>query len=336
MDDGLAVSVALCTQNGERFLTTQLESILNQTRSPRQVVLSDDASTDGTVQLVTTMIAAHNARHPTTSVDLRVLQNQVALGVAKNFEQAILACSTDLVALCDQDDVWAVDKLERMSRVFAGRPELLLLHSDARLIDEAGDPLPGTLLGALEVSDAAVRAIHSGNAFGLLLRRNLTTGATVMIRRSFASRVAPFPEAWVHDEWLAIAASVLGEMDVIEECLIDYRQHGSNQIGAVKLSIAGKFRRMVESGYQRNQRLLARSESLVDRFELLRGQIPAPVLAAVREKLSHEQVRASLPISRIKRGGAVVRELRNGRYTAYGRGLWDAARDLSQPLHPGR
>jgi glycosyltransferase involved in cell wall biosynthesis len=336
MDDGLTVSVALCTHNGERFLSTQLKSILNQTHRPREIVLSDDASTDGTVQLVTATIAAHNAEHPTTRVELLVLQNKVALGVTKNFEQAILACTSNLVALCDQDDVWAVNKLERMSTVFVGRPELLLLHSDARLIDEAGDPLPGTLLGALEISNDAVRAIHMGNAFGLLLRRNFTTGATVMIRRRFASQVAPFPDAWVHDEWLAITASVFGEIDVIEECLIDYRQHGSNQIGAVKLSIVGKFYRMVEPGYQRNHRLLARSESLVDRFELLSGQIPASVLTAVHEKLSHEQVRASLPISRVKRVAAVVRELRNGRYTAYGRGFWDAIRDLSQPLNPGR
>lgn len=328
----LTISVALCTHNGERFLGEQLRSILNQTLLPQEIVLSDDASADGTVRLAREMISQHNALHPDAKLELHVLRNPTPLGVAKNFEQAILSCTSDLVALCDQDDIWAVEKLQRMNAVFAQRPGLVLLHTDARLINEAGEPLPGTLFDALEVVEEAIAAIHAGAAFGVLMRRNLITGATAMIRRKFAAAVAPIPGGWVHDEWLAMAASVLGEMDVLEDTLIDYRQHGANEIGAAKLSIIGKFRRMTEPGAERNRRLLARATTLVDRFETMRGQVPERGFAAAHAKLRHEQMRASLQSSRIARVIPVLRELCTGNYTAFGRGVSDAARDLLQPL----
>jgi glycosyltransferase involved in cell wall biosynthesis len=334
MTRDLTISVALCTHNGEKFLKDQLLSILNQTTPPREIVLSDDASTDGTVRVASSILADHRRLHP--ELEVLLLQNPTPLGVAKNFEQAILACTSNLVALCDQDDIWAAEKLKRMAGIFAARPGLMLLHSDARLIDEAGATLPGTLFGALEVSSEALSAIHAGGAFKALLRRNLVTGATAVIRKDLADIAAPFPEAWLHDEWLAMAASVVGELDVVEDTLIAYRQHGTNQIGAVKLSFVNKFGRMIEPGTQRNRRLLARATSLANRFETMRGRVAAPQLAAVRDKLRHEQVRASLPSSRPRRVVPVIRELTTGRYALYGRGVSDAARDLSQPLNTAR
>ena len=125
-------------------------------------------------------------------------------------------------------------------------------------------------------------------------------------------------------------------MDVLEETLIDYRQHGTNQIGVAKLSVEGKFRRMLEPGRARNRRLLTRATALLDRFEKLGGQVPEHQMAIVRAKLEHEQVRSSLPPSRIARILPVLRELRTGRYTTFGRGPSDAARDLFQPLKAPR
>lgn len=330
------VSVALCTHNGARFIVEQLTSILGQSLPPDEIVVSDDASSDDTVALVRATVAEFQKSRPDATLTLRVLENSEPLGVAKNFEQAILSCTSELVALCDQDDVWAIDKLARMSGTFAKRPGLVLLHSNARLVDESGATLPGTLFSALEVSPDALAAIHSGNAFDALMRRNLVTGATTVVRSSFANAVSPFPDGWVHDEWLAVAASVLGQMDVLEETLIDYRQHGANQIGAVKLSVKGKFGRMLEPGRARNSRLLRRATALVGRFETLRGQVPERHLAIVRDKLRHEQVRASLPPSRVARVVPVLREWRTGRYTTFGRGPSDAARDLFQPLKAPR
>ena len=109
----MRISVALCTHNGARYVTEQVESILRQTLPPDEIVLSDDASTDDTVALVRAALAAH------PNVELRVFENDPALRVTKNFEQAVVACTGDLVALSDQDDIWAPDRLERIAEVFA-------------------------------------------------------------------------------------------------------------------------------------------------------------------------------------------------------------------------
>lgn len=330
-----AVSVALCTRNGEKFIVEQLRSILEQSEPPREVVVSDDASTDGTLARIQETYEDYRARHA-TSVDLKIIRNHEPLGVAKNFEQSILACTFDLIALSDQDDVWAVDRLRRASDLFESRPDLLLLHSDARLIDEAGAVIPGALFEALEISAAAIRSIHAGEAFEQLMRRNLVTGATVLLRRELATLAVPFPDAWVHDEWLAMVASAIGRMDVLEETLIDYRQHGANQIGVRKLSLTEKYRRMVEPGMLRNSRLLARATELEKRFAGMGASVSQGRIEAVRQKLAHEVVRSKLSPWRVARIIPILRELRTGRYTDFGRGVSDAGRDLIQPLKAAR
>ena len=131
----LTVSVALCTYNGARFVAEQLRSILAQSSPADQIVISDDGSTDGTLEVVRAELAAAGSALP----EVIILENPAPLGVTRNFEQAILACTGDLIVLCDQDDTWVPDRLARAEREFAARPDLLLLYSDASLVDEGGE-----------------------------------------------------------------------------------------------------------------------------------------------------------------------------------------------------
>lgn len=326
----LTVSVALCTWNGERFVEDQLRSILGQTVRPVQLVVSDDGSTDGTVDLVTATIADWRIANPGAQLEVVRIQNAVALGVTANFAGAIAATTGDLVALCDQDDVWPPSRLERLVSEFASRPSLLLLHTDAALIDASGHPTGESLFDSLGVTAAITSAVHAGNAFEVLMKRNIVTGATTIFRQRVADLAAPFPSAWVHDEWLAIVAAMLDGVDLLEEKLLGYRQHGANEIGVERLGIAGKVRRMLEPGAERNQRLLARAKQLAERISAL--STTAARTAAVGEKLAHEQVRSGLGRRRLARVMPVIRELGTGRYRAFGRGAADAVRDLLQPL----
>ncbi len=223
------VSVALGTHNGAAFLEPQLRSILTQSHPVQEVVLSDDASSDGSVALAEGLIEEHRAADaPTPS--LVVLRNPTALGVTANFEQALRAASGDLVVLADQDDVWRPDRIARALREFTARPEVELVASDARLVDGSGAALGSTLFDTLGVDAALLGRFRSDGSFDELLRRNVVTGATMAIARRLVERAVPFPESWVHDEWLAMVASVGGGLSLIDEPLIDYRQHGGNQI----------------------------------------------------------------------------------------------------------
>lgn len=319
----LTVSVALCTHNGERFIREQLTSILDQSELPFEIIVSDDGSTDATVEIVTETMAG-------SAVRLVLLRNDEPLGVTRNFEQAIGATTGDLVALSDQDDSWHDDRIVVARREFESRADLLLMHNDARLVDEVGSFNGQTLFATLGFGEEERNEERNGEAFGVLMRRNVVTGATTMFRRRLFDSAAPFPTAWVHDEWLAVIAAATGAIDYIEDQLVDYRQHPSNQIGASALTVRGKFRRVRESRAKRNAQLVARAESLVPRLVALGEIVSAGRVELARQKLIHELARDALPVSVPARLGPMLREVRSGRYATCGRGIADIIRDLIQ------
>ncbi len=321
----MSISVALCTHQGSRFVAEQVESILRQSVLPDEVILSDDASSDETVELVESVFSGNR------DVRLRVLRNERPLGVVANFQQAVLATSGDIIFLSDQDDRWRPNKVERMIAEFTSRPDLLLLHTDALLVDEHGASLGVTLFDSLEATEAELSGIASGSAFPVLLRRNLALGASIAFRRSLLDTAVPFGNAWVHDEWLAIIAASQGPgaVDVLRDDLLDYRQHSSNQIGARKLSPRAKLARLREPRRERNDRLQLASEQLVNR--LVDSAAPENVVAMAEHKALHEHARSEYPISRWRRIGPVAREVRTGRYAKSGRGWASVVADLLQP-----
>ncbi|MGA9069058.1 MAG: glycosyltransferase, partial [Terracidiphilus sp.] len=124
----LRISVALCTYNGERYLREQLNSIASQTRVPYEVVICDDNSTDATLDIVESFVQSVSFR-------VRVEHNSFRLGSTHNFEKAIQSCTGDLIALCDQDDVWRPDKLSVQAARLESDSSIGGLFSDASLVD---------------------------------------------------------------------------------------------------------------------------------------------------------------------------------------------------------
>lgn len=319
-----AVSVALCTRNGAAYVGEQVRSILSQERPPAELVVGDDASTDGTLAIIERTVA--DSGHP---VRLHIQRREAPLGVVGNFAATIAACTGDLVALSDQDDVWAPGKLAALVDRFVADPDLLLVHTDARLIDASGAPLGLRLLDALGATRGERAGLQHGDAFTVLLRRNLVTGATVVFRRSLAESAAPFPADWVHDEWLAVLAAALGRLRLDPEPRIDYRQHGANEIGARKPTMTDRLAKLREPRAERAERLVGRSRQLVARLEELGA--PEGRIAAARRKLDHETQRSRLPRVRLARIPGVVAGAARGRYARYSRGGIDILRDLVQP-----
>ena len=106
-----------------------------------------------------------------------------------------------------------------------------MLATDARLIDANGDPLGLTAFSALRLGAGECAALHQGRGFEILLRRSLVTGATAALRRSALLTALPVGRGWIHDEWLAVVLASIGRVDIVEQPLIDYRQHANNQVG---------------------------------------------------------------------------------------------------------
>ena len=322
------LSVALCTHNGAAFVAEQVRSVLVQRPAPREIVVGDDASTDDTIAIIERAVDDAKASDPRLQTTLTVLRNARALGVTANFGATIAACSSALVALCDQDDVWPPGRLARLIEPFRD-DGILLVHSDARLVDAEGSPLGASLLDVLDASPGERHALCDGDAWPVLLRRNLVTGATVVVRRSLAALASPFPAAWVHDEWLAIVAAARGGVRLIDEPLLDYRQHGANVIGATRLTWRRRWERLREPRDTRSTRLVERAAALVERVSSWEAN--PHLMTDAEAKLRFEQARATAPAWQPARVPGIAVRLLRGDYRRFARGTIDVLRDLVQP-----
>lgn len=322
---GVLVSVVLATHNSMRFIEPQVSSIISQGDDVDELVVSDDGSSDATLEKLRTVVYARRQ-----GSWLRVISTEPAGGIVQNFERALVAAKGTYIALCDHDDVW------RPARV---RDGLAPLHesdgpaasfSDARLIDEHGAPTGPTLFASIRLTRRERKRIRSGRAVQVLVRRNVATGATMMVNRSLLSVALPLPLTWVHDEWLAWMAAAFGRVHMIERELIDYRVHGSNAIGVESPSAHDRAARMMRP---RGGRYLSLAMKYTDLYHRLSAAgAPPEIIELVARKIKFEEARARYPAARARRVIPVLKRAIRGDYTALSsQGLLDIGRDLLQP-----
>lgn len=218
-------SIALCTYNGEAFLPEQLDSFSAQTLLPDELIVCDDGSTDGTINLLTQY--ATNAPFP-----VAIYHNPSNLGSTRNFAKAVALCCGDIVFLADQDDVWRRDKVYAVLAEFGRHPTVGLVFSNATLVDAMRRPLGQRLWENLNFRMKGTEQDAPINLFPRLTKECLVTGATMAFRREYTSVVLPIGEGWVHDGWIAYIVSAFADVAAIDQDLIEYRQHSRQQIGA--------------------------------------------------------------------------------------------------------
>lgn len=318
------LSVALCTFNGARYLGAQLASIAAQTRAPDELVVGDDGSRDGTLDILSAF--ATRAGFP-----VRVTVNARTLGSTKNFEAAVGRCTGDLIALADQDDVWHPRKLEVLGAALAAAPDAAAAFSDARLVDADGRPLGRTLWASVDVRPDIQQALRAGRGLRVLMRKSVVTGATLLFRAEYRRLVLPVAPAAVHDAWIALLLGAVAPLVPVAEPLVDYRQHGGNQIGAAAPTIRDRVRAVWRP------RAMASVPSFADwvttaeqRLAQHREAVLDPdALALLGDHARHLRLRARLPARRVRRLAPVWQELRAGRYARFSNGLLSAAKDLA-------
>lgn len=228
MTEGAAtVSVAMTTYNGRLFLAEQLRSLLCQTRRPDEVVICDDGSQDGTAELARQFIRTHGLS------GWRVEENPENLGYIRNFRRAMRLTTGSIIFLCDQDDIWAPDKIEAMTAVMAENPEISALASGYRLIDASGAPLPPGKKLYTPRRCAEDKNGLSRVAMGRVFYENMAQGCACAYRRSLADSycAAPGGEGLPHDWALNLLAYQKDGLYYLRRELISYRIHGGNTTG---------------------------------------------------------------------------------------------------------
>lgn len=208
----MKISVAMATYNGARFIGAQLESLAQQTRLPEELVVTDDASSDGTAELVERFAASAPFR-------VRLERNPTNLGFNANFNRAVSLASGDLVFISDQDDIWYPDKIAAAADFLERRPGLAAAINDEDLADGAARPLGATFLGN-------VRKLGYDDLYHV-------AGCCTVMRKELAALLLPFPAIGNYDGWIAQVADRLALRGVLDRPLQLYRRHGGNSTETV-------------------------------------------------------------------------------------------------------
>ena len=311
----MKISVALCTYNGSRHLRSQLECLRWQHREPDELIVCDDASSDGTRELIERFAER-------TPFPVEMHKNATTLGATRNFEQAIARCHGDVIATCDQDDIWHPTKLSRFESAFREEPKRGLVITDAGILDGARST--DRLWKHLPFTSEMQRRFDAGGGPDLMLRWNVVTGATAAFRADLRPLLLPIPETWVHDGWIGFLAAAVAPAHAIAEPLVFYRQHPGQQIGVVPNTLRAQMdaarTRLTRDYFERQATAF---EALAERLEANADRLLDKALPGrVREKVRLARTQARMrEIGRLPRLGLAIRELAAGRYHRYARGL---------------
>jgi glycosyltransferase involved in cell wall biosynthesis len=237
----MKLSVAMCSYNGEKYIKTQLDSILNQTVPIDEIIICDDGSNDKTIEIIT-QIQQQN----TTKINLS--RNSTNLGSSKNFEKAINLCSGDFIFLADQDDIWKEDKIQKTLAVFDKNPNAEGVFSNADIIDHNGKIIPSLTIwdSVFFLEKELPKPIDLFNVISK--NGNIVTGATLCIRNHVRDLINTFEEGILHDEKIATLLILRESLYYSTENLISYRIHDKQQVGMkniYKLVTKNKLKRII-------------------------------------------------------------------------------------------
>lgn len=328
------ISIAMCTYNGAKYLQEQLESIARQTCQPHELIICDDGSIDSTTEII-------EAFKKDCDFKVKIYRNGKNLGSTKNFEQAILLCEGDIIFLADQDDVWRADKIKKVVALFLKSPNLNLVFTDAIMVDEHLSSLGTTIWESTNFKRRKVKQFIKGNALKILVNQYVVTGATMAFRSYLKDIIVPIHKEWIHDGWIAIFAAATGDVGLINEPLIFYRRHSSQQVGIpVKKS---KVRQIMgsenplKSEYQpfvsNNDHLCLVLKRFIELNKI--GKLTDDIILRfksemlqVNEKINYMYERSHLPKKKFKRLPIILSNLAANRYHRFSNGFLTAIKDL--------
>ncbi len=323
-DMATRISIAMTTYNSERFVREQLESFVRQERLPDELVVSDDASSDQTVDIVRDFSAG--APFP-----VRLLINDTNVGIAKNFERAITQCTGDVIFLSDADDCWYPQKILLMERALESTPQAALAVCNSDLVNERLDPLGKTAWETIDrffPSPKLLRALAQGKTY----RRRMPAGASCMaFRARLRPLILPLPggeksRRSPQDHFIAqviICSGVAGAV-LVPRPLLAYRRHPAQVTHAEPTPFLKRTLSRVAAVHEPPYLLPTLIERLEGDWAVRHCANPGIRSSALR----HWRARVNMAPSLAKRLPIVAREMLALRYHRFSGGAVTAAKDL--------
>ncbi len=243
----MKISVAIAAYNGEKFILKQLESILKQSLSVDEVIISDDCSTDNTAEICLKFIEENHLKN------WKFIQNKINLGYCFNFYNAIEHTSGDAIFLADQDDEWYPDKVEKLTECLEKYPEITVLSSRYDVIDEHSNVIENSGVPYLgEKFDGSVEFLSPQSFIGCSYIR----GFSLCFKRDLLEAFKPLElkSLLSHDWYFCFLGAVTGKTAVLNTKLTGYRLHSNN------VSLSDMSRKTLIG--DRNKRLTGLLESI--------------------------------------------------------------------------
>jgi len=226
------IDILLATYNGEKFISEQIKSIINQTYIDWKLIIHDDGSTDDTVKIIKRI----QAKYPNK---IKLINDQLCFGRAKsNFEHLLKLSSSKYIMFCDQDDVWkknkiqlTLNKLLDLEKLNKNQP--ILVHTDLSVVDSKLNLINQSMWSLQKTNPKWSKQLN------ISLVQNSVTGCTIIMNQYAKEISLPIPKnAIMHDWWILL--SVLkhnGTVDFLNISTIKYRQHNFNEVGAESFSL---------------------------------------------------------------------------------------------------
>ena len=212
----MKISVCMTTYNGAKYIQSQILSIISQLGENDELIISDDGSTDETIEIIKLL--------KDDRVKLLIhLRNKIGRKdsyphylVSKNFENALKEATGDIIFLADQDDIWVENKIAIMMPYFN---KYSMVMSNCFVIDENG----------LIISNSFFKKVNLPRGLVLNIYTPIYHGCCMAFSKSILDKALPFPEKMIlHDSWIGILAENFGEVKFISDKLVLYRRHFSN------------------------------------------------------------------------------------------------------------
>jgi glycosyltransferase involved in cell wall biosynthesis len=229
----MKISVALCTYNGEKYVAEQLDSILNQSIHVDEIVICDDGSTDKTG----TIIREYQQKYHGI---FKIFSNEKNIGYTKNFEKAIGLCSGDLIFLCDQDDIWKLNKVEVVKQAAELNPQKNIFAHRIEILESNGKTINQSFW---DIDNFNPNSTNIEILQYLLFQRNIFPGMSIVITKDAQQKYFPFinpDKKIIHDFELLIKSCRDNSFYVIDMVLCFYRIHENQNIGFDKNFIQNK------------------------------------------------------------------------------------------------
>lgn len=231
---GKKISVVVATYNGEKFIIEQLDSIINQSVVPDEVIVADDCSSDNSLRIINEYVSNNHLDY------FKIYKNERNLGWKANFMRAIENASGDIIFTCDQDDIWKLDKIEKMSSIICKKKEIKLLVANYAVMNMRTTKTVEEKQIEKMVNDDSLVRINIDKNFHIVSR----PGCTFCFQKKlFDDAKKLWINDFAHDRLLWTYAILNKCLYKFNHTVIDFRRHDNNATGFSRLNNTSRINR---------------------------------------------------------------------------------------------